>query len=554
MRYYLWLSIALLFVFACTEQAKEEKLTLPDIQALRNAYADVELDVDMSHLDSRQQELVRLLVEAAKIADSIFWYQSAHDALATRATIAADPEAGNALRQYVEINYGAYDRIHQQRRFYGEGPAIKPAGAGFYPEDLTRAAFTAFIEKNPRLETSLTDPYSVVVYDPEGNLRGIPYHEFYADEVEALAAKLDEAVKFTDNRSLAEYLEERAKALRSDDYFVSDVKWLRLEKNDIDVVIGPIEKYEDRLFGYKTAFEAAVMVKDPDGSARLARYQEHLLALEKQLPLAAEYIRSSVGSINVLEVVNIVFFAGDFMAGVKTIAASLPNDPMIQADMGSKKQMYKNLIEAKFSAILVPLSYHLLAAEDQVLVDREAFTDFITLHEVSHTLGPRYVEQSGTDVGDFLKEHYSAIEEAKADILAVYAIPYLVEAGIYSDSSVRQRQLTYLVGIFRSIRFGISGAHGQANMCQFNYLREAGAIVRREDRWTVDSDKFHAAVTGFSRTVLTIQAQGDYEKAGAFLAKYSEMPPELVEDFKRTEAIPRDIHLTFAIDKTVKPL
>ena len=550
---YLFLIVAVFIMFnSCGEQKDTMKHDFPTIPERVQAYAPVVIEVDMSHLSERQIEMVHKLVEAGLYADLIFWSQSSHEAWASLKSLKDDENRDPYVFEYMKINYGPFDRIYDRTRFWGKGPELKPLGAGFYPEDLTKEFFNKYIEENPDKADDLKSQYSIVVHG-NGGLSSIPYHEFYAEEVDAISGKLREAAELADNKTLKDYLEERAKAILTDDYYASDEKWMLIKDNDIDVVIGPIENYEDALFNYKTAYEVAVMVKDPDGTEKLQKYISHLDNLEKQLPEKKEYIRESAGKGNILEVVNIVYFGGDFQAGIKTIAASLPNDPEIHKKYGGKKQMYKNMMEAKFQKILVPIAEKLLHNDDLKYISQDAFTDFVTLHEVSHTLGASYVYgKDKVSVRSALQETYSAIEEAKADILAVYAIPYLVENVVYSEESVKKRYVTYLAGLFRSIRFGIEEAHGKANMCEFNYLVEKGAIFKSNESWAVNFDKFHDAVTSFSTAVLHIEAEGDYEGAKRFLEKYGEMPEELAQDLKNLNDVPRDLNTSYAILRDLK--
>ena len=551
-KYLIVLFSLMLILNSCGEKKETMKPELPSIGERVNAYAPVNIEVDLTHLADRQQQLIIKLVEAGLYADLIFWNQSSHEAWPSLKALKENPNRDPNIFAYMKINYGPYDRIYDQTRFWGKGPEVKPIGAGYYPEDLSKEQFNKYVEENPDQADELKSQYTVVVHS-NGGFIAIPFHEFYAEEVEAISKKLNEAADLADNPSLKAYLTERAKAILTDDYYESDEKWMLIKDNDIDVVIGPIENYEDALFNYKTAYEGAVMVKDLDGTAKLQKYIAHLDNLEKQLPQNSEYIRDSAGKGNILEVVNIVYFGGDYQAGIKTIAASLPNDPRIHKKYGGKKQMYKNMMEAKFQKILLPIAGKLLHKDDLKYIDQEAFTDFVTLHEVSHTLGRSYVYgRENIKVRTALQETYSAIEEAKADILAIYATPYLVENGVYTEQSVKERYLTFLAGLFRSIRFGIGEAHGKANMCEFNFLREKGAILKNDGYWTVDFEKFHTAVTAFSRIVLHLESEGNYNGAKAFLKKYGEMPEDLAIDMQNLSDVPRDLNTSYAIFNELK--
>ncbi|MCB2204031.1 peptidase [bacterium] len=532
------------------EEKKGEQMgdipTYEEVKERRAMYADTDIAVDLSQLTERQRALIAKLVEAGKLVDQVFWQQSSFDAVAIRDSLAAssDEKAKDYLA-YVNINYGPYDRIFEGERFVGNGPLTKPAGAGYYPPDLTQEEFEAYIKAHPDQKDALESQYTVVVRDGE-NLKAVPFFHYYT-ETGDIVTKLEEAAALADNPSLKKYLELRAIALATDDYYESDKAWMDLKDNDIDVVIGPIENYEDGLFNYKTAHECAVMVKDPEGTAELQMFTRHIDAFEHTLPIKEEYRRETAGSGNVLEVVNIVYFGGDFQAGVKTIAASLPNDPRVTQEKGGKKQMYKNMMEAKFDQIVLPIAGRILSPALQEYVDRKAFTSFVTLHEVSHTLGRGYVY--GNDelsVRRAMKERYSSIEECKADILGLYNNKLLHEEGVVSDVQLKKTIVTYVAGLFRSLRFGAEEAHGQANLVQLNWLREANAISQNEDgTYSIDFGIFMTAAEGLAREVLTIEIEGDYEAAGKLLEHYGKMTPEIDANIEKLKDIPRDLNTSY---------
>ena len=516
------------------------------LQSRIEAYAPVHISSDLSHLTDRQRLLIGKLAEAGHLADEIFWKQSAPDAAAIRDSLRdASSENAQLYLKYILINYGPYDRIYEGRRFVGSGPAEKPAGAGFYPLDMSKEEFETYVQSHPDRKAELESQYTIVVRDGD-DLRGVPFHEAYP-EVEAIAQKLEEAAGYADNPSLKKYLALRAQALRTDDYYASDMAWMDLEGNDIDVVIGPIEHYEDALFNLKTAFECAVMVKDEEGTRELEMFKQHIDDFEHALPEDPKYIRASAGMGNVLEVVNIVYFGGDFQAGIKTIAASLPNDPRVTQVKGGKKQMYKNLMEAKFETIVKPIAKIILDPALLPHVNRKAFTSFVTLHEVSHTLGRGYVYGNDSlSVRKALKERYSAIEECKADVLGLYNNRLLLSKGLVTEAFILQSFSTYVAGLFRSLRFGADEAHGKANLVQLNFLREKGAIQRTaNDQYTLDRVSFFDALAELARELLTIEAEGDYERAGKFLDRYGIMNDEIEGVIHTLRSIPRDIDTSY---------
>ncbi len=519
---------------------------LPSLEERFASYAPVTLSADLSHLTPKERQVVQLLVEAARIADDIFWMQTSPDAIAVRDSLDSltTPEA-DMLRRYVRINYGPYDRIYSGVRFTGTGPEMKPPVANFYPQDMSREEFEEYVTKNPAQKEALESQYTIVKREGRG-LVAVPFHEAYKEKVDALAAKLEEAAKLADNPTLRKYLTLRAKAVRTDDYYESDLAWMDLD-SPIDVVIGPIENYEDELFNFKTAYEAAVLVKDADGTRELQMFNSHIDAFEKNLPEDPKYIREHAGSANVIEVVNVVHFAGDFQKGVKTIAASLPNDPRVTQARGGKKQMFRNMMEAKFDKIVAPIGGRILEATLIPFVDRKAFTNFVTLHEISHTLGRGYVYGNDTlSVRRALRDRYSAIEECKADVLGLYNNRYLLQIGAITPDFMKRLLVTYVVGLYRSLRFGAEEAHGLSNLIQLNFLREKGVIkVMSDGRISIDERSFMDQVGLLAREVLTIEADGDYDRANTLIDQHGKLTREIQDIVSQLKDIPRDLDVSY---------
>lgn len=549
---HLFISLLLVGLFsACTKQEEpvtEDNQTMKsELQTKIEAYAPTTISADLSELTENQKKVVELLVKAGKIADEIFWMQTAPDAIKSREELKnAQTDEEKQLLEYVMINYGPYDVIYDNKRFYGEGPEERPEGGNFYPMDMTKEEFEAAIKDNKELKAQFESQYTTIVRNKDGNLTAVPYQVMYPQILE-VAGLLDEAAQYADNASLKKYLELRAKALRENDYLDSDMAWMELEDNLIDVVIGPIENYEDGIFNYKTAYEAVVMVKDIEASKELDMFEENINMFEQKLPYDKKYIRESAGKGNVLQIVNVVYFGGDCQKGVKTIAASLPNDPRVHAQKGAKKSMYKNMMEAKFNKIVIPISEVILDETLHEFVDRKAFTSFVTLHEVSHTLGRGYVYgNDGLSVRKALKEQYSAIEECKADITAMHNIKIMKDMNLIDDNYVQKTVATFVAGLYRSIRFGIEEAHGRANMIQLNYLREKGAIVKGENgKYTVNNDKFFDVVSDLAGLVLTIEAEGDYDAALKLIADYGHMDDMTKAEIESLNDVPRDLDTVY---------
>lgn len=531
--------VLVLMLIACTQ--KKESTMSNDIQSRVNAYADVQVSVNMDNLTDRQQNVVKELLQAAHLADEIFWHQSSHDALDIRAQYADKP---GAVQEYIEINYGPYDRIHDQKRFIGEGPAMKPKGAGFYPADMSRDEFEQYLSEHPDEADALQSLYTVVKRE-DNKLAAIPYHQAYSEQIKDLCAHLRAAADYADNPTLKKYLQLRARALETDDYYASDLAWMELKDNAIDIVIGPIENYEDAMFNYKAAFESAVMIKDAAASSELDRYKSILDDLEHNLPIDKKYQKTSAGSGNVLEVVNVAYFGGDYQAGIKTIAASLPNDERVISEKGGKKQLYKNIIEAKFDNILIPIAKTLTIDEQLPLISREAFVSQVLLHELSHTLGPDYVYGSDQSVRRALKEKYSIIEECKADVLGIYHLDFLKKPFGLSSDDLQKNYVTYIAGLIRSVRFGYKEAHGAANLIQLNYLEKEGVLTMENGKYRVDFEAFHPAITMLASKLLMIEALGDYEGANELIAELGQASPSLIASIEKLSDVPRDLDLHF---------
>ncbi len=550
-RYKILMMLIAAVIISCNNKTpKEENMPVEDFSELQSkidAYSPTIIEADLSHLSDSQIKVIELLVEAGVIADGIFWKQTSHSSIPVRDSLKkADTESSRKNLEYVLINYGPYDAIYDNERFVGEGPEKRPEGGAFYPVNITKEEFEQTIQEYPNLREELENQYTIVVRQ-NARLKGVPYHEMYP-ETEKLAAKLEEAASYAENPTLKNYLTLRAEGIRKDDYFKSDMAWMDLADNDIDIVIGPIENYEDGLFNYKTAYESVVMVRDVLATKELELFEQNIDNFEQKLPYDKKYIRESAGKGNILQVVNVVYFGGDCQKGVKTIAASLPNDPRVHKTKGAKKSMYKNMMEAKFNKIVIPISKVMLDESLHQFVDGNAFTSFVTLHEVSHTLGRGYVYgKPELTVRKALKERYSAIEELKADIVGMHNISIMKEMGLIDDERVQKTVVTFVAGLYRSIRFGIEEAHGKANMIQLNYLRKHRAIVKGEnDKYTINNDKFFDVVSELAGKVLTLQAEGNYKSAGIMLDEYGEMDEATKAEIELLKDVPRDLNTTYA--------
>jgi hypothetical protein len=511
------------------------------------AYSPTKISADVSNLTSNQKKVIELLVKAGQVSDDIFWIQNTPDAISIRDSLKkSNSESAKVYLDYVNINYGPYDAIYNDERFVGDGPSVRPEVGNFYPIDMTKSDFENFIAENPELKEDFTSLYTIIRNDEKG-LKAIPYHIAYADKVEKLASLLEEAASYAENPSLKNYLLLRAKAIRTDDYYESDMAWMDLIGNDIDVVIGPIEVYADKLFNYKASYESIIMVKDNKASEELAMFEKNIDKFEARLPYDKKYIRETAGKGTKLQVVNIVYFGGYGQSGTKTIAASLPNDPRVHKAKGAKKSMFKNMMEAKFDQIVLPIGNIILEPGLRKYIDKEAFTSFVTLHEVSHTLGRGYVYgKKDVTVASMLKEKYSFLEECKADIVGLWNISIMRELGLIDDDYVQRTKATYVAGLYRSIRFGGEKAHGKGNLIQLNYLMDKGAIITNEDGTLgINDETFFEVVGELAGKVLTIQAEGDYEAAVNLEKDYGNITERIESNIEKLKSIPRDLDTTY---------
>lgn len=501
-------------------------------------YATVRLDADLSPLSDKQKRMLPLLIEAADIMDACFWYEAYGDREALLRSIPS--QAG---RRFAEINYGPWDRLSGNEPFL-PGVGQKPLGANFYPEDMTREEFEAASLRGKDSQ------YTFLRRDDQGKLIVVPYREQFAPQVQRAAELLREAATLAEDNGLRRYLMLRAEALLTDDYQPSDLAWLDMKTNTIDVVIGPIENYEDRLFGYKTAHECYVLLKDKQWSRRLAHYAQFLPELQASLPVPPQYRREQPGTDTELNAYDVVYYAGDCNAGSKTIAINLPNDEQVQLRKGTRRLQLKNAMRAKFDQILEPIADELIAPEQRDHVTFDAFFANTMFHEVAHGLGIKNTIDGSQTAREALKEHYAAIEEGKADILGLHMITQLHAKGEV-EGDLADYYVTFMAGIFRSVRFGASSAHGKANMIRFNFFQKQGAFQRGDDGYyRVDMQRLEQATEKLSTVLLRLQGDGDYAGAGKLLAEQGVIGPQLQAELDRLSdlGIPVDVVFEQGVD------
>ena len=532
---------ALVIVFGCGNSTDNPEITdapQDKVDTLLAKYTTFTLTSDLSKLGDKQKQMIPLLIEAAQIMEGLFWYEAYGDKDELLGGI-----EDTRLQQFVNINYGPWDRLNGNASFIatiGE----KPKGANFYPTDMTEKEFK---------EADLADKSSLYTFirrDETGELKTVPYHVQFAEEVQRASELLLEAAELAEDAGLKKYLTLRAQALLDDEYFESDIAWMEMTDNPLDIVIGPIENYEDALLGIKAAHEGYVLVKDMEWSERLKKYAAFLPELQKGLPVDDKYKQDAVGGNSQLNAYDVIYYAGDCNAGSKTIAINLPNDEKVQLAKGSRRLQLKNAMKAKFDKILLPISKELIVEDQRKHITFDAFFSNTMFHEVAHGLGIKNTINGKGTVREALKAHGSALEEGKADVLGLYMITQLHQRGELKGD-IDDYLVTFMASIFRSVRFGASSSHGKANMIRFNFFQEKGAFERLEDgTYRVNIEKLQTAASELSNLILTLQGDGDYESVDSLVNEKGKIGEQLQADLDRLseKGIPVDVIFEQGVD------
>ena len=527
-----------LFAVSCGEEAPPEVTvsTLEAVEPRPEIYADFTLTADLSHLSEDQKKMIALLIDASQIMDDLFWRQSYGDDYESW----LDSIADDKTRRFAELNYGPWDNLDDDKPFM-DGFGSKPLGAQFYPPDMSKDEFeTTYLPGK-------ADLYSFVRRNPAGELYIVPFSVEYQEELAEAAVLLREAAKLAESTDFANYLKLRAAALISDDFQLSDSYWMDVKDNEIDVVIGPIETYLDRLYGYRAAYEAYVLIKDLEWSDRLSRFAEFLPQLQEGLPVPDEYKWESPGTDADLNAYDVVYYAGDSNAAGKTIAINLPNDEEVQLSRGTRRLQLKNAMRAKFDKIVEPIADVLIDESQRKHISFDAFFANTMFHEVAHGLGIKNTIDGHGTVRAAMLDMASSMEEGKADILGLYMITELHKAGELGDVDLRDYYVTFMTSVFRSIRFGASSAHGKANMVRFNFFLDSGAFVRDAEtgRYSVDFEQMETAMTDLSRLLLTLQGDGDYDGAVKLAESRGIIQAQLQGDLDRLTNANIPVDITF---------
>ena len=524
------MAISMLAAVGCKHEKTEEK---SEIQQKVDEYAEFTLTTDLSVLSEKEKQLLPVLIQIADIMDDLYWDQ--YFGAQNRANL--DTITDPAVKAFAMIQYGAWDRLDEEKPFIpGFGP--RPAGCNFYPLDMTAEEYEALADPEK------SSQYTVIRRDENGALKVVPYHVEYAEDLAKVDSLMGVAIDLAEDQGLKKYLTERRKALLTDDYYASDLAWMDMKQSKIDFVVGPIENYDDALYGSKTSYESFILVKDEQWSNDLAKFVGMLPQLQSQLPCEPQYKPAMKGAESDLNVYDVIYYAGDCNAGSKTIAINLPNDERIHQEKGARRLQLKNAMQAKFETILQPIA-NLFVCEDQLdNVNFNAFFSNVCFHEVAHGLGIKQTVTDGKGLREALGNQYSSWEEAKADICGLFLTTKLIEMGEITNCTAEDAYVTFIAGILRSVRFGATEAHGIANMMCFNYLQDNGAFTRNnEGKYVVDVKKAEAAMKSWAALILRVEGEGDYAFAKEYAAKNGKIRPDLQKDLDliRTNNIPKDI-------------
>lgn len=533
--------VSVLGLFTACNNKKTEKPNEDSKSELQNKveeYAYFDLTADLSKLTDSERQLLPIFFEIGQIMDDLFWEQTFGDK--TILDTISDPW----MKEFAMINYGPWDRLDEEKPFV-PGFGKRPEMANYYPQDITKEEFDAFIDP---LKSS---HYTILTRNEDGSLKTVGYYEAYKEKLDRVCELLDQAIEITDNPTMKKYLTERKKSLQTNDYYASDMAWMDLRDSNIDFVFGPIENYDDGFNSVKTSFEAFVLVKDVDASTKLAKFVQMLPQLQKELPCDPKHKNYVPGTSSDMNLYDVVFYGGDCNAGGKTIAINLPNDDKVQAEKGSRRFQLRNAMQAKFDKIMKPIGEIIIEPSEQNNIKFDAFFWNVTFHEVAHGLGVKQTINGKGSVDDAMRTENSSWEEAKADIIGLNLVCNLIEKGEITDITVEEAITTYIVGLLRSVRFGAAEAHGIANMMCYNYFFENGAFTRNGNgTYHINYDKARKAMEGWIALILKTQAEGNFEFASQYSKDYGKITPELQNDLDRINksGIPRDIRFNQGLD------
>jgi hypothetical protein len=525
----------------------------PDLAARVAKFKQVKISYSATNLTPDERKMVAKLVDATGLLDCAYWRQSDPQGLKLYVSLEKSRNPQDILlRRYLRINGSRFDLIDDEKPFVGTQPM--PPGQGFYPPDLTKAELDAYVAAHPDQKDALHNPQTMVVRKADA-LEAIPYHVYFKEFADPMAQDLRDAAALSPDPQFAKFLRMRADALLNDDYFASDVEWLDLDKPKFDVIFAPYETYLDGLLGVKTSYGASVMIRNDAESKKLAVFQQYVPDLQEALPLSPEDLPSKRGKQSPMEVVDAIYRAGDLLHGYQAVADNLPNDPRIHEQKGSKKIFWKNFMDARVNYIVLPLAERVMRPDQAAMASGEGYLDDTILHEISHGLGPAYARNAKgkVDIREAIGPQYSALEEAKADIVGELDLQWLINHGAFPKEKQNMVYASMVAGIFRTVRFGIAEAHGAAEMMEFNYFLEQGAIRRNAGGlYEIDFAKMPGAIASLAKELLEEEATGDRARAEAWFKKYAVMPPELSAALAKANDIPVDVDPEFSFSPPVR--
>ena len=526
----------------------------PDLDQRLAKYKRVEMPFDLKKLSQREGQLVQKLVEASHYIEDIYWRQSDPEGLALYLRLKSSPRPEDKkVVRFLTINGSRFDLTDNNKPFVGNQPYSPDRG--LYPEGVTREEIDKYVKDHPDKKDEIYSPYTVVRRNRDGGLEGIPYHIAYREFLIPAAKALREAAALSADQAFANFLNLRADALLSDDYFKSDLAWLDLQDPKFDIIFAPYETYLDDVLGIKTSYGVAVMVRNEEESKKLAVFQKYVSDIQDALPLATEDRPSKRGQTTPMEVMDTPFRAGDLRHGYQAVADNLPNDARIHEMKGTKKIFFKNYMDARVNYVILPLAKRIMDAQQAAQASGEGYLSATMMHEICHGLGPAFARTASgkMDIRESIGPLFSGVEEAKADVVGMFALKWLVDHGALPQERLQEYYASYVAGIFRTVRFGIAEAHGRAEMMEFNYLSQQGAITRTDSgAYKVDYNKIPEAIASLAKELLEIEATGDRERATKWFGQYDKMPDDVKTTLAKMTDIPVDIDPVLAFPEPVK--